>query len=167
MIFVLEEFIRNRREKREAWLTRGHKWVSEKNEAIRYSMYSFDDYERNFPDPNRPEKILGLTLVISLVAFMVGWGIFILVSQPVDSNNPNNCTLLVKKDDNVAVTFGSFVGSKGVVISQDKKCAIEMKLTESTNTRDECIKKGSKDCREERNTGETLTIGSSQHIIKL
>lgn len=172
MIFLIEQLIKNVKAKERAWERKGKKWVEERNSYNKYIRYSLKDYAKENPSPSQKIRQVFSTLVSLLIglaiACLITWGIVSASSVKPDPNNPNNCSLLVKKDDKVAVTYGPFVGSEGTVIEQDKKgCGVKIRLTKSTNTRNECVEKKYKDCRAEKNVGEELYIDTSRNITKI
>lgn len=171
-MFVLEQFIKRQTSKRRAWEKRADKWVDKMTEEHGYG-YTRGHYSRRI-EP-REFKTLGeigmLILPYLIGSVLVGffaWVIFFMPQPEPDPNNPHNCSVLVKKDDKVAVTYGPFVGSEGTVVEQDGNgCGVKMKLSKSTNTRDACVEKKRTDCREERNVGEELYVDSSKNITKI
>jgi len=170
MIFVFESLLENRKAKVDAWREQGQRWVKARNATSSYAHYSFEDYERRNPAPLSVKKVASFVLpgiaVGAVVAFAI-WGIASVPPKKVDPNNPHDCSVVVKKDDKVAVTYGPFVGSEGTVINQEDGCGVNIKLTKSTNTREDCVKKGYQDCRSEKNIGDELNVDTSQNITKL
>ncbi len=167
-MFLLELYLQNRKAKVEAWRKRGEEWLVDHP-----NYYSFEDYERKYPKPVFPWKTFFGALPIVLVAITVITTVVVHIATApppkVDPNNPHGCEQVVKKGDRVAVTYGDFVGSEGVVIQQGNglpdDCGANIKLTKSTNTRDECAKVHN-DCRRERNVGEELYVDSSGNFTK-
>jgi hypothetical protein len=170
-MFLIELYLKKRKAKLRAWERAGKEWVEERNKASSYNAYSFEDYAKRYPAPVFPwKKVLSIVFTslacIAIVTFVV-WRIASIPPKKIDPNNPNDCSTVVKKGDKVGVTGGDFEGSKGVVIEQRKDCSVNLTLTESTWTYDQCHKKSSGYCSESKEKDEILTVDHSQDIVKL
>ena len=159
MIFVFENLRKSRQKRIKDWERTGQEWLDKKNEGRSYSVYSFRDYERKYPKPITLAKVAGTVLPIlggiGVVALLVTY-VVTLPPKKVDPNNPNDCSVVVKKDDKVAIRGGRFDGSEGVVVSQNNDCEVSVKLTKSLWTMKRC-----------KENDEILRVEKSSDITKL
>lgn len=170
-MFIIQRYLQRREELIHDWETAGRAWVKEKNDdEYRYHRYSLSDYASNHPYPVvRLRPILATVFPILIVITVVSSVVLYTVTRPpkpVDPNNPNDCSNLVKKGDNVIVTEGDFRDSTGTILEQKKDCSVNITLTKSTYTHKEAQDQGYQG-RDAREVGETLNVDRQENFTKL
>jgi len=170
-MFLLELYLKNREAKIKRWHDYGIQWLKEKNGTSSYSYYDMGDYEKKFPYPAiRWKKVASVVLPI-LGALTITSLLVVYIAtrppKPIDPNNPNDCSTVVKKGDKVAVSGGNFDGSEGDIIEQKKDCSVNLRLTKSTFSTKRCKDLDYNDCGGAKDDGTILNVDRSSNIIKL
>jgi len=169
MVFLVELYLKKRRAKIVAWEKARDQWIADDEYGYRDSR----DWERIHPYPvKRWGKIIGNIVPFVVVVIIPVLAVF-MITQP-DSKHDNKkasvtqqCENRVKKGDSVGINYGDFKGSKGTIIRQTKDCAVDITLTDSTNTFDQCKKADRGNCFDTLENSKMLHVDSQDNIVKL
>lgn len=169
MIFLLELYVKNRAKKIKQWENDKQKWMNDKEDIYGYRTARMWERQNPYPVINFG-KVFASFIPIVGVGFVAAFFITLVVNHepaPIDPKNPNNCKVVVKKGDKVAVHEGDFTGSKGNVISQNSDCDVTLELTDSTWSVKICKDVDKTYCDTARDNGAILRVNGSNTITKL
>lgn len=169
MIFVLESYLKSRRDKIEAWEEARDNWVNEDKD--KYYYRNNQDWAKKHPYPVfRWNKFVEIALPVLLVLFLAGGVTALTLHHTSTPSNTKHTTQTTQKKtsfkvgDKVQVVYGDYEDSTGVIVRINGNDAI-IKLTNSTLTTKMCNASSSCESGGGKDDGQLLDVSSLSNLV--